>query len=195
MTSDLTVSSILVSSSAASPASDSASTPGSGTDAAFTRALETASASQSVTSLTDAQSRSDMLSGRLGIDYKGHGFPCRVNYFDEEGQLLTTSGFSAESILELTRKFDIPLSDLKGLGEQLDQLNIGYRPYELYPGTGSDHGIDFDDLINGGLGTAYDWRKDDLVHLKGPGAEKRLEESQQFAQTLGLKLNPQITKV
>jgi hypothetical protein len=66
----------------------------------------------------------------------------------------------------MTTKYNIELTDLKGLGEQLDELNVGYRPYKLYAGTGSDHGIDFDDLINGGLGTAYDWRKEFLKKHK-----------------------------
>ena len=128
---------------------------------------------------------SDIVSGRIGIDYLEKDVPFRVKYFDEQGEILTNSSFNAESILRMTTKYNIELTDLKGLGEQLDEVNVGYRPYTLYAGTGSDHGIDFDDLVNGGLGTAYDWRKDDLVHLKGPGAEKRLEESQKLATCAG----------
>ena len=117
----------------------------------------------------------------------------------------TKAGFrnsDAKQILEITNKYSIPMDDLKGLGEQLDAAGIGYRPYELYSGTGSDAGIDFSDLIAGGLGTAYDWTKDVNAKLKdsflvGTGVEnqasKIVEENKKLADSLGIVKNSNIT--
>jgi hypothetical protein len=102
--------------------------------------------------------------------------------------------FCAESILRNTQQLGISLNDLKGLGTQLDAAGVGYKPYELYRGTGSDHGIDFDDLIAGGLGTAYDWTQDANVAAKGPGAIRRLEEAAALAQSLQLVAHAEVTQ-
>ncbi|GAB1408986.1 hypothetical protein MASR1M90_01400 [Desulfovibrionales bacterium] len=144
--------------------------------------------------LTKAMHReATFVSGRIGLNLSADGVPSQVVYFSETGEKLTTSTFSAESILRKTQKFGIDLKDLQGLGEQLDAQSIGYRPYHLYGGTGSDHGIDFDDLIAGGLGTAYDWTKDANVASKGPWAKEHLAASQALAKELGLKKNSAVT--
>lgn len=140
-----------------------------------------------------AEGKADIVSGRIGIDYEDRGMPHCVSYFDKNGEKLTTSPFNAEAILKMTDKFNIPLEDLKGLGEQLDQKGIGYKPYELNPGTGSNHGIDFDDLIAGGLGTAYDWTEDKNIGLKGLFAQSQLEESKTLAKRLSLSKNSLVT--
>lgn len=135
----------------------------------------------------------EFVSGRLGLNLNGDGVPAQIVYFSETGEKLTTSTFSAESILRKTHDFGISLTDLQGLGEQLDVKGVGYKPYELYPGTGSDHGINFEDLISGGLGTAYDWTQDANVASKGPGARERLEAAQTLANELGLCKKSAIT--
>lgn len=134
------------------------------------------------------------VSGRLGVDLNSDGIPLRMVYLDQEGNRLTTSAFCAESILRNTQQLGISLNDLKGLGTQLDAAGVGYKPYELYRGTGSDHGIDFDDLIAGGLGTAYDWTRDANVADKGPGAIRRLEEAAALAQSLQLVAHAEVTQ-
>ena len=134
------------------------------------------------------------VSGRLGVDLNSDGIPLRMVYLDQEGNRLTTSAFCAESILRNTQQLGISLNDLKGLGTQLDAAGVGYKPYELYRGTGSDHGIDFDDLIAGGLGTAYDWTQDANVAAKGPGAIRRLEEAAALAQSLQLVAHAEVTQ-
>lgn len=157
----------------------------------FTQEIAAAAATQQ-TQTSPAAGKADFVSGQLGIDLV-NGVPGRVKYFDQNGQQLTTSSFDAESILRLSKQFDIDLSDLKGLGEQLDAKNIGYRPYELYKGTGSDHGINFNDLMKGGLGTAYDWRQDTSVAEKGTSAASSLAQAQKTATDNNVTLNPEVT--
>ncbi|MCZ4271982.1 hypothetical protein [Maritalea porphyrae] len=145
------------------------------------------------TAMPNIDGRADFTAGRIGIDLNSEGIPSRVSYFDKSGQKLTTSAFSADSILRLSEKFQIDLGSLKELAVKLDEANVGYRPYELYPGTGSDHGIDLNDLAEGGLGTAYDWRKDSNIELKDEGAKRRLEANQQMATRFGVSLNADVT--
>lgn len=126
-------------------------------------------------------------SGRLGLSIAEPGrnrpfsSPENVYYLDERGLVAAQSGFNAPDILRNTAAYGIDLADLRGLGEQLDGLGVGYRPYLMLPGTGSDHGIDIDDLIAGGLGTAYDWRVDSLP------------ADQALAAELGVVANPAVT--
>lgn len=134
----------------------------------------------------------DFVSGRLGISLNEQRVPASVVYFNEDGTAATRSAFDAESILRHTETLNIPLDDLTGLGQQLNDNNIGYLPYQLYPGTGSNHGIDFQDLINGGMGTAYHWGVDANAHLKGPVAEQQLKDSQALIARRGIEYNPQI---
>lgn len=155
----------------------------------FVAALDSASAAQSASG-TEATSNAhrSFRSGRLSIDMHADGQRINgVSYFDEAGQKLTTSAFWPQDILRQCERFNIPLSDLQGLGPQLDTAGVRYKPYEQYAGTGSNHGIDLDDLASGGMGTAYDWTQDPLVHLKGPSARSQLQADQALAQRLGLR--------
>ena len=158
---------------------------------AFAQEIAAVAATQ-VTQTSPAAGKADFVSGRLGIDLV-NGIPGRIKYFDQTGEQLTSSSFDVESILRLSKQFGIDLSDLKGLGEQLDAKKIGYRPYELYKGTGSDHGINFNDLIKGGLGTAYDWRQDKSVAEKGSSAAASLAQAQKTATDNNVTLNPEVT--
>ena len=110
-----------------------------------------------------------------------------MRYYSAQGELLTSSGFYPQDILRQCDKFGIPLDGLKGLGQQLDAAGVAYRPYEQYAGTGCDHGIDFDNLIAGGLGSAYDWTVDPLVAYKGPSALQQLTDDQTLANKLGIQ--------
>ena len=157
-------------------------------------AASTANFAVSLASAVKLAGKADFVSGRLGVNLNSDGVPSQVAYFDEQGNRLATSDFSAESILRNTRQLGIGLTDLKSLGTQLDAAGVGYKPYELYKGTGSDHGIDFDDLIAGGLGTAYDWTRDANVAAKGRGALGRLEEAGALAKSLNLTTHAEVTQ-
>lgn len=146
---------------------------------------DSAAFSQTLSTI-QAKDRAQFMSGRIGIDLNSRGEPASVAYYSADGQLQTSSTFNAESILRHTNQLGIDLQDLKSLGQQLDAAGVGYRPYELYKGTGSNHGIDFDNLIAGGLGTVYDWRQDSLAGQKGPYAQQYLTEAQALAAQLKL---------
>lgn len=137
--------------------------------------------------------KADYVSGQIGINMSREGKPVSVVFFDEAGRKLTQTTFNAKSILKTAERLNIPLSDLNGLADQMEGAKVGYKPYALHAGTGSDHGIDLRDLANGGLGTAYDWRKDVNIAQKGPMAAKRLAEAQAMAERLGLEANPEVT--
>lgn len=68
--------------------------------------------------------------------------------------------FNAPEILKVLKLYGIDKSQLAQLADVLDANGIKYMPFELYPGTGSDSGIDLRDLANGGMGTAHDWTVD-----------------------------------
>jgi hypothetical protein len=129
--------------------------------------------------------QASLVSGQLGIQLD-HGEPTAVVFFDANGQKLTQTSFEPASILRKATELGIPLSDLNGLADQLDAKGVGYKPYQLYPGTRSDAGIDLRDLASGGLGTAYDWRTDLNVGLKGAGAASQLQANQALAEQLAL---------
>lgn len=116
-----------------------------------------------------------------------------VALIDGNGNLLRKVGWNAANILSSAQNFGFDTGALSGLADQLDAKNIPYKPGELYAGTGSDHGVDLRDLANGGLGTAYDWRVDPNVGLKGPGAAALLSRNAALAQELGLTANPAVT--
>lgn len=150
----------------------------------------TSVASMAFADVLSAQTRApgQFRSGQLGIEMHADGKRIQqVVYYDTAGQVLTKSAFYPQDILRNCDQFGIALNDLRGLGQQLDAAGIGYRPYAQYAGTGSNHGIDFDNLIAGGLGSAYDWTVDPLVQLKGPFAAAQLAQDQQMAEKLGIK--------
>lgn len=177
--------------STSSVTSGQASTIASGNAADF--AAELAVSVSQAGALSAAQGKADFVSGRIGLDLNERGVPSAVIYFDESGNKLRASIFTAESILKYTDKFGIDLQDLAGLGEQLDAAGVGFRPYELYKGTGSDHGVDFNDLIAGGMGSAYDWTQDANVQEKGARGLAHLEAAQALASALGVEKHAEVT--
>jgi hypothetical protein len=110
-----------------------------------------------------------------------------------DGTVLNTTGFNASDLYANAEKLGMDLSSIGQLNEKLDATGVGYKPYELYKGTGSDHGINFQDIARGGLGTAYDWTKDPLAHLKGPTGQRHLDEDKALAERLGVEKNPFVT--
>jgi hypothetical protein len=162
--------------------------------AEFAQVLAASQPAASVQNLrTPGTVKPEYTSGRLTVGIDSRGQPATVTYHAEDGTRLNSSAFNAADILRNARDHGIDLRDLRGLGEQLDADGVGYRPYELYRGTGSDHGIDFEDLISGGLGTAYDWRQDALAHLKGPYATASLLANQVLASELNLVKRAHVT--
>lgn len=167
----------------------------------FAALLSQATTTISTSTTNPAIGKADYVSGRIGLNLKG-GVPAEFVYFNEQGAVLRKSTFTAESLLKNSSEFGISLTDTQGIKQQLENANVGYKPYELYPGTGSDHGINFDDLIAGGLGTAYDWRKDDnaaqkdqvLIGTAAQGQATRiLQEAQALSDRLGLVKNTAVT--
>lgn len=136
----------------------------------------------------------DPTSGK-GIAVRGNteGQPASFTYLDEQGNNLNSSIFHPRDLYENANKLGIDLSNVWQLGDLLDEKGVKYKPYELYEGTGSDHGINFYDVAQGGLGTAYDWTKDPLAHLKGESGAKSLADAQALAQRLGIQKNQDIT--
>ena len=116
-----------------------------------------------------------------------------IGLYDERGILLTNVGFSPDLILKGLIKFNINKSQLSELADKLDANGVGYKPYQLYPGTGSSAGIDLRDLANGGLGTAHDWTVDAYCSQKGVGACDKVNENKAFATAQGLVANPAVT--
>ena len=137
--------------------------------------------------LPDISNKADFTSGQVGIDLDGDGRPSRVLYFDLNGEKLTTSGFSATAILRLTDKFNIDINAFNDLADQLDAEGVDYKPYELFKGTGSDHGIDLKDLASGGMGTAYDWTRDNAQDLKGISAVETISQNLKLVDRLGIE--------
>lgn len=169
----------------ASAAQDGASAAP-GFDAALGSAVED-------TRVLTRKGKADFVSGQVGVNVSKDGKPIAVLFFDENGKKLTQIAFNAQSILKTAERLNIPLSDLNGLADELDEAKTAYAPYALYAGTGSDHGIDLRDLASGGLGTAYDWRRDSNIGQKGPVAALRLAEAQAMADRMGLVANPEVT--
>lgn len=103
------------------------------------------------------------------------------------GQRQTTDAFYAGDILRGLQQQGLGLEALQGLNRSLDQTGLNYRPNQQYGAQGSNHGIDFDALARGQLGTAYDWTSDVNVGAKGPSALAQLQRDQQIAQQFGIQ--------
>jgi len=132
-------------------------------------------------------------SGRVAVQTDPQGNILKARYFDEAGRALRSSIFTAPEILKACEEFAIPHDDLTSLGQALDRYGIGFRPYELHKGTGSDHGVDLDDLARGGLGSAYDWRSDPHAASRGPGALEALADYQALSARTQRQLNAEVT--
>jgi pimeloyl-CoA synthetase len=136
----------------------------------------------------------DPTSGKgIAVTADSRGQPANFTYISEEGIAGNSSIFHPRDLYENANKWGIDLSNIWQLGDLLDEKKVKYKPYELYQGTGSDHGINFYDIAQGGLGTAYDWTKDPLVHLKGESGATSLANAQALASRLGVKKNPFVT--
>jgi len=111
----------------------------------------------------------------------------KLVYFNPQGYKLRSSIFTAEELYKNASEFGIGLDQIGGLGTKLDTAGLKYKPGELYAGVGSNLGINFSDVQQGKLGSAYDWTQDPFASQKGPGAMDRLAESQALAERLGIK--------
>ena len=152
-----------------------------------------ASALSSELAQPKAAFKADVVSGRIGVDVNKFGFPHKVSFFDESGRKIGSTVFNAPSMLRQMEKLGIDKEDLNGLADQLDAAGIKYKPYEMLQSAKSDRGIDLRDLASGGLGTAYDWRVDSNVALKGKGAAARQETYAALADRWGIVANPAVT--
>ncbi len=72
-----------------------------------------------------------------------------LTVYSNNGAGLRAVAFNAPEILKLLKQYGIDKSQLAELANVLDANGIKYMPFELYPGTGSDGGIDLRDLANG----------------------------------------------
>ncbi len=146
----------------------------------------------------DADPNVDVRAGQLGVDYcplrSGFKTICSVSYYDPKGVKLTQTPFNPAAILTVMDRFGIDRQQLEGLEKGMEDKNIPHLPYQMYPGTGSDAGINLTDLANGGLGTAYDWRVDPLCQAKGPTACQQVKANAQLAESLDITPTPGVTK-
>ena len=138
----------------------------------------------------------DPTSGKgVGVATNMKGLPAELVFYDASGQSLNSSIFSPEGLYREAEKYGIDLSNIGQLGSMLEQKNIGYKPGELYAGTGSNAGIDFEDIARGGLGGKDDWTKaDPLMGVKfeagslgAQTAAQQQNERQALAERLGIK--------
>lgn len=136
--------------------------------------------------------QADVVSGQLGVNFK-NGKPAAMLFFDTSGRKLTQTPFEPTMILETMERLKLPMGDLATLADEMDAAAVAYKPYGLFAGTGSDHGIDLRDLAKGGLGTAYDWRNDTAIAQKGAMAAQRQADVQALAQRLNIQANPEVT--
>lgn len=146
----------------------------------------------------DADPDVDVRAGQLGVDYcplsNGSKTICSVSYYDPEGVKLTQTPFNPAAMLTVMDRFGIDREQLEDLEKGMDKKNIPHLPYQMFPGTGSDAGINLTDLANGGLGTAYDWRVDPLCQSKGPTACQQVKANAQLADNLDIVPTPGVTK-
>jgi hypothetical protein len=130
--------------------------------------------------------KNSVKSGRIATELDQRGQPSKFVYYSPEGKRLRTSTFSVPELLKNAQKYGIDLRDTLGVAAGLEKAGVGYKPGELYKGTGSDHGIDFRDLLSGGFGTSYNWADDPYAAQKGPSAVRRLAENKRLAEYLKL---------
>jgi hypothetical protein len=119
-----------------------------------------------------------------------------VRYFDPSGKNVEGSIFNAPDIYAAAEKYGIDLKGIETLGQQLQAKGAGYLPGQLYPTTvnsetgqpeTSDHGVNFSDIAQNRMGTAYDWTQDPLASTKGPTALAQLLRARALAKRLGIK--------
>jgi hypothetical protein len=104
----------------------------------------------------------DPMSGYgIGVETKDPNDPTSqvvgFKYYDSQGRTLRSSIFNPAELYRNAEEFGIDLSGISELGQKLDAAGTSYKPGQLYAGTGSDHGINFNAIAKGGLGSTYDW--------------------------------------
>jgi len=103
----------------------------------------------------------DPSTGRgIAVNLNNQGVPEGFTYIDAAGKPLRSSAFTASDLYRGAEEFGIPLQGVTQIGAMLENAGVGYKPGELYRGTGSDHGIDFASIARGGMGSAYNWATD-----------------------------------
>lgn len=120
----------------------------------------------------------------IGMILGEDGQPKNFTFYGADGTALTSSIVSAPELYKKAELFGIDLSGIGELGNKLDKMGVKYKPNELY--AGSDAGVDLQDIARGGMGSAFDWTKDPMAHLKGPSAISSLATNQALAQRLGV---------
>lgn len=120
----------------------------------------------------------------------GKNIPAAFVYFDRSGKSVDTSIFQSPELYSNAEKYGINLRGISDIGKQLEAKNLGYLPGQLYPGTGSNHGINFSDIENGWLGSAYDWTVDPKAYFKGPTATDYIKNNEALVNRLKLSKIP-----
>lgn len=123
----------------------------------------------------------------LAVHDDGQRINGLIRFDPTTGQRLTTDSFYAGDVLRGLQQQGLGLEALQGLNSALDKTGLNYRPNQQFGAQGSNHGIDFDALARGELGTAYDWTSDINVGAKGPEALAQLRRSQEIAKAFGIK--------
>lgn len=106
---------------------------------------------------------------------------------DSAGILQTSTGIDNESVARLLvqsgQDRETLNQSLLGLAAQLDASGAAYLPGSVF--AGSDFGVDFRDLANGGFG-GNNFTLDANAALKGPTGLGTLQANQQIAAALGI---------
>lgn len=93
----------------------------------------------------------------VGVELDENNKVKNLTYYDAQGRPLRSSVFTAQDLYKNASEFGIDLSNIGSLGQKLEAAGVNYKPGQLYAGTKSDQGIDFNAIAKGELGSAYDW--------------------------------------
>lgn len=84
-----------------------------------------------------------------------------LSVVDDAGNAVDTGfPFSYKGLIDAAYMYGLNFdpgyaSALNSIADQLEEKGIGYKPGELYPGRGSDHGVNLRDIAIGGTGAGY----------------------------------------
>ena len=139
-----------------------------------------AAAGESASAMSE-EARAGTVSGGSGYyGYKtqaGTGVPL-IEYYNDQGELLTSGVMTPVEILKTSYEFGIDIEGLNGLADQMDAAGVA-------PGNGST-GVNLRALANREMGTRHDWTTDTHQHLK-PDGTKKLQEAQMLARLYGIQ--------
>lgn len=93
----------------------------------------------------------------VGVELDENNKIKNLTYYDAQGRPLRSSVFTAQDLYKNASEFGIDLSNIGSLGQKLEAAGVNYKPGQLYAGTKSDQGIDFNAIAKGELGSTYDW--------------------------------------